>query len=79
MRDLARMLAPAGQGDDSARLRQGVVASVQAGPPRTLTVTVGGSVEVAGVRYLASYSPQPGDTVWLVQQGPVLVVLGDLA
>lgn len=79
MRDLARLLA-GGLGDgDTPRFRQGVVVSVEAGPPKSVTVTVGGSVEVPGVRYGRSYAPVPGDTVWLVQQGPALWVVDALA
>ncbi len=60
---------------------QATVQSVQTGPPHSLTVQVeGSSVNVPGVRYLASYSPTVGDTVWCALiDGRDLLVLGVLA
>lgn len=49
----------------------GVVQSVQAGPPKTVTITVdGGATQIANVRYLGSYTPAAGDNI-------VAVLLGD--
>lgn len=77
-RDLAAILAP----DDPRkrlRLRQGVVTATATVPNR-VTLTIGGSTDtVTDVRYLASYSPTIADTVWLLQNGTDLLVLGKLA
>lgn len=77
-RDLAAILAT----DDPRtrlRLRQGVVTATATVPNR-VTITIGGSPDtVSGVRYLASYSPTVTDTVWLIQNGTDLLVLGKLA
>lgn len=59
------------------KLRQGVIDAVGSGD---VDVTVGGSdVVITGVAYLASYSPTQGDTVWMLQNGSDLLVLGDQA
>lgn len=61
-------------------LRQGVVVAHTAGPPASMTVTLGGSsTQIAGVRYLGWYSPVNGDTVWCLRWGAGLVSLGKLA
>lgn len=61
-------------------LRQAVVASHTAGPPASVGITLGGSsTVVTGVRYLASYTPADGDTVWVLRNGGDLLVLGKLA
>lgn len=58
----------------SAALRQGTVVSAQA---TTVTITIGaGTTNVSGVAYLRGYVPAAGDTVWLLQNGPDLLVLG---
>lgn len=55
-------------------LRQAVVVSAQAA---TLTITLGGgTTSIAGVAYLRGYVPVAGDTVWVLQNGPDLLVLG---
>jgi hypothetical protein len=70
--ELARALAIPGPLRTS--LRQGVVQSVQA---TTLTVRLGGgTTDVAGVAYLRGYVPIAADTVWIVQSGPDLLVVG---
>lgn len=75
-RDLASLLNSPGA---DVQLRQGVVQSLSTGPSR-VTVRLGGStVDIAGVRYLASYGPAIGDTVWIVVDGPSLLVLGRVA
>lgn len=61
------------------QLRQGVVTATATGPNR-VTIKLGGStVAIAGVRYLASYSPTVNDTVFVLANGVDLLVLGKLA
>jgi hypothetical protein len=70
--ELARTLTVPGPLRTS--LRQGVVASVQA---TTCTITLGGgATSIAGVVYLDSYLPTVGDTVWILQSGPDLLIVG---
>lgn len=59
----------------------GTIVSAQTGPPLSLTLTIGGSaVNVAGVRYLASYaSPTAADVVLLAKLGDDWIVLGKRA
>jgi hypothetical protein len=55
----------------------GVVQSLQSG---SLTLTLGGSTTpIAGVRYLASYTPTAGDTVVVDHVGSDIMVIGKLA
>ena len=62
--------------DPAVKLRQGVVQSVQTG---SVTLTIGGSsVSVSGVKYLSSYVPVGGDTVWLATDGRDWIVIGKL-
>ena len=58
----------------------GVVASVEAGPPQSLTLYLSGApTTIAGVRYLASYSPTVGDTVSCRKVGTDLIVEGGMS
>lgn len=60
--------------------RQGVVTAVATGPPASLSVEIGGSdTVVSGVRYLNSYSPSVGHTVWVDIQDSDPIVIGRLA
>lgn len=66
---LARQLG-ALQTSRAAEVEIGVVQAVETGPPKTVTVTIGGSAHnTPGVRYGSWYTPTVGDTV-------VLLVLG---
>ena len=58
-------------------LRQFKVTATSAGPPPTVTIEDNGPVE--GVRYLSSYSPSVGDTVWAIVDEPDIIILGELA
>lgn len=58
------------------KLRQGVVAAVNAS---SVDVTIGASTTVPGVRFLDSYAPVAGDTVWLLRNGPDALVIGAVA
>ena len=64
--------------------KKGVVVSVQAGPPRTLTITIGAdTTQVPGIRFRASYNggtaPVAGDVVEIDAIGAYHVVLDKLA
>lgn len=53
-------------------LRTGVVAAVNAGPPKSLNVTIGGTT-INGARYSNSYNiavPAPGDVVLVLVTQP---------
>lgn len=56
------------------RLRQFKVVSVQSG-----SVTIDDGVDVAGIKYLASYSPTVNDVVWAVVTESDILILGKLA
>lgn len=76
-RDLARALAPS---EAPSPLRQGVVTAVNAGPPASVDVRLGSATTATPkVRYLASYAPSVGHTVWLLLLERDAVVLGRLA
>lgn len=77
VRGLARELKNPPEG---LALRWAVVQSLQAGPPASLTLRMGGdATDVPGVRYLAAYSPTAGDTVAVLLAAGDLLVLGRLA
>ena len=70
--DALQSVAP----DPAVKLRQGVIQSVQTS---SVTLTIGGSATaVSGVKYLSSYSPTVGDTVWLATDGRDWLVIGKL-
>lgn len=69
--DLAGTVVQA-QAGGGVSLRVGVVAAVNAGPPKSLDVTVDGTT-VAGCRYSATYytiGPAPGDVVVVLVTRP---------
>lgn len=75
--DLRRLVADFAAPGSSMRLRSGVIVSDETG---TVTITVGGSeVEIPGIKHLASYSPTPGDTVYMLTDGFDVLILGKLA
>ena len=76
---LAELIGKTPPGEDT-RLRQAIVTSVPAGG--TCTVRFGGTDvldNIAGVHYLSYASFVNGDTVWLLQTGGVLLILGKVA
>lgn len=74
--DLARALLP-DPAESRLQLRKGQVSAVSA---PTVTITLGGSTTtIAGVSYLASYTPTVNDVVFVLVDGPSLLVLGKLA
>ena len=76
-RELADAILTAAEAElgDGFRLRKGVVVSVQSA--NSITVTVGASTQqIAGVRVLNNIPPGVGATVWLGQQGPLLICMG---
>lgn len=78
-RDLLAALLPA-PGRPELTLLQAVVDAVNEGAPPSVDVLLGGSTTVVpSVRHLDSYAPEDGDTVWCLQQGTDLIVIGRLA
>ena len=72
--ELASLLIAPGRAQPPL-LRQGVVASLDA--PGQLTVYLSGDdYPIYGVRFLDSYAPVPNDAVWLLKNGPDMLVLG---
>lgn len=64
------------EGSSGVKLRQGTVTAVGAG---TVDIQLSGaSSSVPQARYLSGYTPILGDVVWCAQNGPDLLVLGDL-
>lgn len=64
IRAIADKLLPDDTGQNVEML-WAVVEDIDAGPPATVTITVGGSTtEIPGVRYAASYAPTVGDVVY---------------
>lgn len=58
------------QANRAPEFHQGVVQSLQAGPPKTLTAQINGSSNnTPNIRYLASYTPVAGDHVLLLLLG----------
>jgi hypothetical protein len=58
--------------------RAGTVVSVQNN--RTITITVAGSTQqIAGIRYLGDFAPQPGKVVRLLADGADLFAIGHMA
>lgn len=74
IRDLADLITTA----PGLSLRYGVVTSVTAGPPKSIGVTIGGTMTpIPGCRYLAVYNPTVLDTVAVLLDratGDVLVL-----
>lgn len=60
--------------DKPIELRQGTVVSVQTG---SITVLLGGATTaVASIRYLGSYVPATGDSVWLLRKATSFLAIG---
>lgn len=75
--DLQRIVGDFKADPANLRLRFGYVVSVQSG---SVTVTVGGSdVEVAGVKYLDSFTPSASATVAMLTDGLDLLVIGSVS
>lgn len=72
LRELTR---PAEQAGHPAVWRRSTVTAVQVSPPRVQTTLTG----TAWVRYLKWWTPTVGAQVELMQQGPDLICLGELA
>ena len=67
MSDIAAQIAEALNSRET-RSRQGKVLSVQPGPPRTLTVDIGGTAYL-GIRSIDSVTPIVGEGVWMLDIG----------
>lgn len=77
-RELAALLLRDPRSAEPPKLLQGVIASVAY--DRTATVYISGGAEfpVGNIRVFDHYQPTAGDVVWLVKNGPDLMVLGKL-
>lgn len=75
---LAREIA--GDRETPVRLRQGVISAVDtASIPHTCSVTLTGASDTTpGARFFTFYRPRVNDVVWCLQNGPDVLVLGDL-
>lgn len=69
MSELARAIVHQGRRHLSPLFHVGSVQSLQAGPASLTIAFSGGSVSVAGIRYLASYTPTAGDWVIAIHTG----------
>jgi hypothetical protein len=72
--------------DRGLTLRKGKVISSSAGPPPTIELQLGGATNedgtpatIKGVSYLSSYAPGIGHIVWVLVNGPDMLVLGHQA
>jgi hypothetical protein len=63
---LRRASAPASGAGVVPILRQATIVSADGGTPSTVTITFDGTKEIPGIRYLAHYTPTPGDVVEVV-------------
>lgn len=62
------------------RRRRAEVVAVNAGPPASIDIVIGGgNVTVPGVRYLSSYNPVVGDIIWVDLVGDDPLVIGKQA
>lgn len=75
IRGLAELLLPP-PSNAEVKLLQGVVAAVY--PGQVDLYLSGGSFAVGNIRHLSSYRPKAQDVVWILKNGPDLVVLGQL-
>lgn len=80
LRNLAQTLAY-DPGQPVTMTKGVVIAYSIGGQPPTLTIQLSGdtTTNIAGVRFLDSYSPAVGDVVQVIKQGPMLMVLGQIA
>lgn len=80
LRDLAAALASPADRVAPPVLRQGVITATAAGPPATVSVSIGGEPAIPGVRYATSIgAPAVGQTVWLLVSDTDLFVAFRLA
>lgn len=63
----------------SLRLRQGFIVTVNVSPASLDVQIAGDSNTLPSVKYLDSYSPTQGDTVWLLSNGADLFCIGKQA
>lgn len=73
-RDLARFLMEPGK--QNVSLRQAIVVGIEMGSIQILLSDQ--TFPIGGINFLASYNPKVGDVVWLIKNGPDLLVLGDI-
>lgn len=77
-RELAALLLRDPKSAEPPKLLQGVIAGIAY--DRTVTVYISGGVEfpVGNIKVFDHYTPMVNDVVWLVKNGPDLMVLGKL-
>ncbi len=61
------------------RLRQAYVVASHNSPKRVYIQIAGDTNTLPSVKYLHSYAPQVGDTVFILTNGADILVLGDIA
>lgn len=82
LRDVVERLAGKisdGQPGSMLQFRQAVVTALATTPARVSITLAGSATVIPNIRYLASYTAAVNDTVWLLQNGPDLIVMGKLA
>ena len=67
MTDLSNIILENKQ-ERETRMRQGKVVSIQAGPPRTLTVDISG-VNYPGIKVMDHVNPTVGEGIWIMDMG----------
>lgn len=67
MKDIAEIIQEAVSARET-RTRQGKVVSIQAGPPRTVTVDISGT-SYPGIRTMDNVEPVVGEGVWILDMG----------
>ncbi len=75
IRDLADLIMSGGDCDNCSRLVKGVVVTKE---PTSVTVRIGGGpTEIPGVKYIETgVTLAAGNVIWLLKQGPALLVIG---
>jgi hypothetical protein len=68
-----------GEEQRTVQLRQAVVTAVEGATGGTCTIKLGNGGPISGVRHLGSAAVPTGSTVWVLQQGYDLLVLGPVS
>jgi len=77
--DLSYLVTQIKSSPQGLRLRQGYVTNYNSST-KTIDVQIAGDTNtLPDVKYLHSYSPQTGDTVWLLSFGADLLCIGNQA
>ena len=79
MADMSYLVKQIKAAPDGLRLRQGYVQNYNSSA-KTIDIQLAGDTNILpSVKYLHSYSPQTGDTVWLLSSGSDLLCIGNQA